>query len=119
MVRAHQSPRQKRFYIILILADDNILISFICLVQPEPYPPKIDFLQKAFTNVLPCRMTTTSTGGAESRPVTVIEKDLQAAFLGKLARLDVEDDDSRLCDRDLLKDIREQLPPTMSKELVL
>lgn len=46
-------------------------------------------------------MMTMSTGGAESRPVTVIEEDLQAAFLGKLARLDMEDNDPRLCDRDL------------------
>jgi hypothetical protein len=44
---------------------------------------------------------TMGTGGAEGRPVTVIEEDLQATPLGKLARLNVEDDDSGLCDRDL------------------
>ena len=44
---------------------------------------------------------TMGTGGAEGRPVTVIEEDFQAALLGKLARLDVEDDDPGLCDRDL------------------
>ena len=98
---AYQSPRQKRFRIILILAEDNILISFICLVQPEPYPPKIDLLQESFTNVLPRRMMTLSTGGAEGGPVTVIDENLQAALLGKLARLDVEDDNPGLCDRNL------------------
>jgi len=41
------------------------------------------------------------TGGAEGGPVTVIKEDLQAALLRKLARLDVEDDDPGLCDRDL------------------
>ena len=44
---------------------------------------------------------TMGTGGAEGGPVTVIEEDLQAALLGKLARLDMEDDDPRLCDQDL------------------
>jgi hypothetical protein len=44
---------------------------------------------------------TMGTGGAEGRPVTVIEEDLQTGLLGKLARLDVEDDDPGLCDRDL------------------
>ena len=44
---------------------------------------------------------TLGTGGAEGGPVTFIEEDLQAPLLGKLARLDVEDDDSGLCDRDL------------------
>jgi hypothetical protein len=44
---------------------------------------------------------TMGTGGAEGRPVTIIEEDLQAALFGKLARLDVEDDDPGLCDRDL------------------
>jgi len=76
IVRAHQSPRQKRFRIILILPKDNILISFICLVQPEPYPPKIDLLQEAFTNVLPRHTMTMGTGSAEGRPITVIEEDL-------------------------------------------
>jgi hypothetical protein len=41
------------------------------------------------------------TGGAEGRPVAVIEEDLQAALLGKFARLGVEDDDPGLCDRNL------------------
>ena len=44
---------------------------------------------------------TLGTGGAEDGPVTVIEEDLQAALLGKLARLGVENDDPGLCDRDL------------------
>jgi hypothetical protein len=44
---------------------------------------------------------TMGTGSAEGGPVTVIEEDLQAALLGKLARFDVEDDDPGLCDRDL------------------
>jgi len=44
---------------------------------------------------------TMGTGGAEGRPITVIEEDLQAGLLGKLARLDVENDDPGLCDRDL------------------
>jgi hypothetical protein len=46
-------------------------------------------------------MTTMGTCGAEDRPVTVIEEDLQATLLGKLARLGVENDDPGLCDRDL------------------
>jgi len=62
---------------------------------------------------------TLGTGGAEGRPVTVIEEDLQAAPLGNLARLDMEDDDPGLCERDLIKSPSVQLPPTMSKELVL
>jgi hypothetical protein len=44
---------------------------------------------------------TMGTGSAEGRPVTVIEEDLQAGPLGKLARLDMEDDDPGLCERDL------------------
>jgi len=44
---------------------------------------------------------TLGAGGAEGRPVAVIEEDLQAALFGKLARLDVKDDDPRLCDRSL------------------
>jgi hypothetical protein len=46
---------------------------------------------------------TLGTGGAEGGPVTVIDEDLQAALLQvvKLARLDVEDDDPGLCNRNL------------------
>lgn len=51
--------------------------------------------------MLPRCAVTLGAGCAEGGPVTVIEKDLQAAPLGKLARLDVEYDDPGLCDQDL------------------
>lgn len=51
--------------------------------------------------MLPRHMTTLGTCGAEDRPVTVIEEDLQATLLGKLARLGVENDDPGLCGQDL------------------
>ena len=51
--------------------------------------------------MLPRCTVTLGTGGAEGRPVTVIEEDLQPGLLGKLARLDVKDDNPGLCDRDL------------------
>ena len=97
----HQSPRQERFCIVLPFTKDNVFISFICLVQPKPYPPKIDLLQEAFTNMLPRRTVTMGTDGAESGPVAIIEENLQATLPGKLARLDVKDDNPGLCDRKL------------------
>ena len=97
----HQSSRQERFNIILPLANDDVLLSFVGLVQPEPHPPKVNFLQKAFTDVLPRRVMALSAGRAEGRPVAVVKKDLQAALLRNLARFNVEYDDPRLCSQRL------------------
>jgi hypothetical protein len=56
--------------------------------------------------MLPRRAVTLGAGCTEGRPVAVIEKDLQAAPLGKLSRLDVKDDDPGLCDRDLQRGVQ-------------
>jgi len=97
----HQSPRQERFYIILPLAKNDVILSFVGFVQPKPNPPKVDLLQKAFTNMLPRCAVTFCASGAESRPVSIIKEDFQATSLGELARFDVEDDDPGLCGRNL------------------
>lgn len=94
--RPYQSPRQERLYIILPLANNDVPLSFVGFVQAEPNPPEVNFLQKAFTNVLPRCVMTASAGGAEGRPVTVVKEDLQAALLRNLAGFDVKYDDPRL-----------------------
>lgn len=94
----HQCLRQECPRITFPFAKNVIPLPFISLVQPEEHPPEVELLDKAFANMIPHHPMTMGTGGAEGRPIAIIEEDFQAAFLGKLARLNVEDDDAGLYD---------------------
>ena len=71
----NQCLRQEWLRITFPLAKNVILVPFIGLVQPEPHPPEVEFLYKAFANMLPHRQVTRGTGGAKGRPIAIIEED--------------------------------------------
>jgi hypothetical protein len=71
----HQCLRQELPCITFPLAKNVIPVPFIGLVQPEPHPPEVEFLYKAFANMLPHRQVTRGTGGAEGWPIAIIEED--------------------------------------------
>jgi hypothetical protein len=54
--------------------------------------------------MFPLRPVTRGTDSAKGRPIPVIKENFQAAFLGKVSRFGVEDDDARLCDRGASKE---------------
>lgn len=92
----HQSFRQELLRVTLPLANNVVLRALIGFVQPEPHPTKIEFFEEAFTNVLPHRTVTSSANSTKRGPVAIVEENFKTAFLGELAGLHMEDDDTRL-----------------------
>ena len=95
----HHALREKVFGVAFEFRYDILVRRLSPSINPQPNATEIELADEAFTNLVPCGVVAPCAGRGEARPVAIIKQDLEGAFLGQLARDDLEDKYTGFCER--------------------